>query len=46
LRLERYYIKNIRNKNINKELIEIIYSPDYNFYKRFLNPNIQKLFNN
>jgi Leucine-rich repeat (LRR) protein len=32
-RLERYYIKNIRNKNINEEIIEIV---DFNFYKRLL----------
>jgi Leucine-rich repeat (LRR) protein len=44
-RLERYYIKNIRNRCINKEVIDVIYSPDYNFYKRLLDPNILKMFN-
>jgi Leucine-rich repeat (LRR) protein len=43
-RLERYYIKNIRNKNINEEMIEIVYSPDFNFYKRLLNQDIIKMF--
>ena len=45
-RLERYYIKNIRNKNINEEMIDIVYSPDFNFYKRLLNQDIIKMFNN
>jgi Leucine-rich repeat (LRR) protein len=44
LRLERYYIKNIRNKIINKDFLEILYSPDFKFYKRLLDPTIQKLF--
>jgi Leucine-rich repeat (LRR) protein len=43
-RLERYYIKNIRNKNINEEIIDIIYSPEYNFFKRLLNQDIIKMF--
>jgi hypothetical protein len=43
-RLERYYIKNIRNKRINKDFLNILYSPDFKFYKRLLDPNIQKLF--
>jgi Leucine-rich repeat (LRR) protein len=43
-RLERYYIKNVRNKRINKDYIEILYSPDFKFYKRLLDPTIQKLF--
>jgi Leucine-rich repeat (LRR) protein len=42
--LERYYIKNIRNKCINKEVIDLVYSPDYNFYKRLLDPTIIKMF--
>jgi Leucine-rich repeat (LRR) protein len=44
LRLERYYIKNVRNKRINKDYIDILYSPDFKFYKRLLDPTIQKLF--
>ena len=43
-RLERYYIKNIRNKRINKDFLDILYSPDFKFYKRLLDPTIQKLF--
>jgi Leucine-rich repeat (LRR) protein len=43
-RLERYYIKNIRNKIINKDFLDILYSPDFKFYKRLLDPTIQKLF--
>jgi Leucine-rich repeat (LRR) protein len=43
-RLERYYIKNVRNKRINKDYIDILYSPDFKFYKRLLDPTIQKLF--
>ena len=43
-KIERYYIKNIRNKNINKEMIDIVYSPDFNFYKRLLNQDIIKMF--
>jgi Leucine-rich repeat (LRR) protein len=44
-RLERYYIKNIRNKEINKEVIDIVYSPNYNFYKKLLNPITLQMFN-
>ena len=43
-KVERYYIKNIRNKEINKEVIDILYSPDYGFYKRLLNQDIVKMF--
>jgi Leucine-rich repeat (LRR) protein len=43
-KLEKYYIKNIRNRCINKEVIDVVYSPDYNFYKRLLDPNIRKMF--
>jgi hypothetical protein len=43
-RLERYYIKNIRNRDIHKEMKELIFCPDYNFYKRFLNPDIVNMF--
>jgi hypothetical protein len=43
-RLERYYIKNVRNKRINKDFLDILYSPDFKFYKRLLDPTIQKLF--
>jgi Leucine-rich repeat (LRR) protein len=43
-KLERYYIKNIRNRCINKEVIDVVYSPDFNFYKRLLDPNIRKMF--
>ncbi len=43
-RLERYHIKNIRNKEINKELIDIVYSPNFNFYKRLLNSDVTKMF--
>jgi hypothetical protein len=43
-RLERYYIKNVRNKRINKDYIDILYSPDFKFYKRLLDPTIQKFF--
>ena len=42
--LERYYIKNIRNRCINKEVIDVLYSPDYNFYERLLDPRIIKMF--
>jgi Leucine-rich repeat (LRR) protein len=35
-KLEKYYIKKIRNKTINMDFLHIVYSPDYNFYKRFL----------
>jgi hypothetical protein len=43
-RLERYYIKNIRNKEINQEAMEILFSPDFSFYKKLLNPDIVKMF--
>jgi Leucine-rich repeat (LRR) protein len=43
-RLERYYIKNVRNKRINRDYIDILYSPDFKFYKRLLDPTIQKFF--
>ncbi len=43
-KLEKYYIKNVRNRYINKEVIDVVYSPDYNFYKRLLDPNIIKMF--
>jgi hypothetical protein len=33
-RLERFFIKNIRNKNIN---IELLYTPKLKFYKQFAN---------
>jgi Leucine-rich repeat (LRR) protein len=43
-RIEKYYIKNIRNKEINKNFIDILYSPYFNFYKRFIDPNVRALF--
>jgi Leucine-rich repeat (LRR) protein len=45
-KVERYYMKNIRNKEINQEVIDIVYSPDYGFYKRLLNPDVTKMFAN
>ena len=41
-RLERYYIKNIRNKKLNQELL---YSPVFGFYKQFVNPKTLQMMN-
>lgn len=43
-KLERFFIKNIRNKRINSDYIHILYSPEYKFYKNLLNPTIQSMF--
>jgi Leucine-rich repeat (LRR) protein len=43
-KLERYYVKNVRNKRINQDYIDILFSPDFGFYKRFLNSDILKYF--
>ncbi len=43
-KLERYYIKNNKTE-LHQELIDTIYSPNYNFYKKFLNPDVVKMFN-
>jgi len=39
-KVERYYIKNIRNKHIN---LELLYSPNLKFYKLFANPLTLKI---
>jgi hypothetical protein len=41
-KLERFYIKNIKNKNVNTELL---YSPKFKFYKNFLHPITLQLMN-
>jgi hypothetical protein len=43
-RLERFYVKHVRNKNINRDFMEILYSPDFGFYKRLLDTRTQDFF--
>jgi hypothetical protein len=33
-----------RKRELHKEMIDILYSPDFGFYKRFLNPDVFKMF--
>jgi len=42
--LERFYIKNIKNKSLYFDLMHVLFSPDYNFYYRFLDKDAMTLF--
>ena len=43
-KVEKLYIKNIRNKNINIDYLHTLYSPDFGFYKRFIRPSTLQYF--